>query len=132
MLDFPLCGKVSVTGKLPSEAADIITECLKNGFLRRPQVTVLVKEYNSKKVFVFGEVTKPGAFSYEDGMSIIHAVSQAGGFAKTASKNQVHVTRVVEGREVKIPVKVEDIVSGREKNILLVPGDIVFVPESFL
>lgn len=131
-LDFPLCGKVRVTGLTPSETADAITACLKNGFVRRPQVSVMVKEFNSKKVFVFGEVAKPGAFAFEDGMTIIHAVSQAGGFSRTASKNSVNVTRVVEGKEVKLPVKVEDIVVGREKNFLLQPGDIIFVPESFL
>ncbi|MEW5743075.1 MAG: polysaccharide biosynthesis/export family protein [Myxococcota bacterium] len=131
-LNFPLCGKVMVGGMTAGEAADAITACLKKDFLRRPQVSVLVKEFNSKKVFVFGEVQKPGAYSFEEGMTIIHAVSQAGGFTKTASKNAVNVTRVVEGQEVKVPVKVEDIVIGRDKNFPLQPGDIIFVPESFL
>jgi polysaccharide export outer membrane protein len=131
-IDFPLCGKVKVGGVTASGAADAITTCLKNGFVRRPQVSALVKEFNSKKVFVFGEVSKPGSFSYEEGMTIIHAISQAGGLTRSASKNSVNVTRVVDGREVKFPVKVEDIVIGREKNFQLVPGDIIFVPESFI
>jgi protein involved in polysaccharide export with SLBB domain len=131
-IDFPLCGKVKVGGLTPSGAADAITACLRNGFVRRPQVSALVKEFNSKKVFVFGEVAKPGSFSYEEGMTIIHAISQAGGLLRSASKNAVNVTRVVDGREMKFPVKVEDIVIGREKNFLLLPGDIIFVPESFL
>lgn len=131
-IDFPLCGKVSVGGLTASQAADAITECLKAGFVRRPQVSVLVKEFNSKKVFVFGEVAKPGSYAFEEGMTIIHAISQAGGLSRSASKNNVNVTRVVEGRELKLPVKVEDIVVGRAKNFLLVPGDIIFVPESFL
>lgn len=132
VIDFPLCGKVQVAGLTATSAADSITECLKKGYLRRPNVTVMVKEFNSKKVFVFGEVSKPGSFSYEEGMTIIHAVSQAGGFNRTASKNSVNITRVMEGKEVKIPVRVEDIVVGREKNVVLQPGDIIFVPESFL
>lgn len=131
-IDFPLCGKVRVGGLTASGAADAITTCLKNGFVRRPQVSALVKEFNSKKVFVFGEVGKPGAFSYEEGMTIIHAISQAGGLTRSAAKNSVNVTRVMDGKEVKLPVKVEDIVIGREKNFLLVPGDIIFVPESFI
>jgi protein involved in polysaccharide export with SLBB domain len=131
-IDFPLCGKVKVGGVTASGAADAITTCLKNGFVRRPQVSALVKEFNSKKVFVFGEVSKPGSFSYEEGMTIIHAISQAGGLTRSASKNSVNVTRVVDGREVKFPVKVEDIVIGREKNFQLAPGDIIFVPESFI
>ncbi|MDP1826697.1 MAG: polysaccharide biosynthesis/export family protein [Archangium sp.] len=131
-IDFPLCGRVKVGGVTASGAADAITTCLKNGFVRRPQVSALVKEFNSKKVFVFGEVSKPGSFSYEEGMTIIHAISQAGGLTRSASKNSVNVTRVVDGKEVKFPVKVEDIVIGREKNFQLVPGDIIFVPESFI
>jgi protein involved in polysaccharide export with SLBB domain len=131
-VDFPLCGKVTVGGLTAGEAAEAFTRCLASGFLRRPQVSVMVKEFNSKKVFVFGEVSKPGAYVFEEGMTIIHAVSAAGGFVKTASKNSVNVTRVVDGREVKIPVRVEDIVIGRERNFALQPGDIIFVPESFL
>lgn len=131
-IDFPLCGKVMVGGVTASGAAEAITTCLKNGFVRRPQVSALVKEFNSKKVFVFGEVSKPGSFSYEEGMTIIHAISQAGGLTRSASKNSVNVTRVVDGKEVKFPVKVEDIVIGREKNFQLAPGDIIFVPESFI
>lgn len=131
-IDFPLCGKVHVGGASASGAAEAISGCLRNGFVRRPQVSVLVKEFNSKKVFVFGEVAKPGSFSFEEGMTIIHAISQAGGLTRGAAKNSVNVTRVVEGREVKLPVKVEDIVTGRDKNFTLVPGDIIFVPESFI
>lgn len=131
-IDFPLCGKVKVGGLSPSGASGAITACLKNGFVRRPQVSALVKEFNSKKVFVFGEVGKPGSFAFEEGMTIIHAISQAGGLTRTASKNNVNVTRVIDGKEVKLPVKVEDIVIGREKNFALQPGDIIFVPESFI
>jgi protein involved in polysaccharide export with SLBB domain len=131
-VDFPLCGKVKVAGATASEAADALTACLRNGFVRRPQVAVMVKEFNSKKVFVFGEVAKPGAFPYEEGMTILHAVSAAGGFNRTASKNSVNVTRTVDGQEFKIPVRADDIVVGREKNFPIQPGDIIFVPESFL
>ena len=131
-VNFPLCGRVRVEGMTANAAADALTECLKTGFIRRPQVSAMVKEFNSKKVFVFGEVSKPGAFAYEEGMTIIHAVSLAGGFNKTASKNAVTITRAVEGREAKLPAKVEDIVQGREKNVPIFPGDIIFVPEGFL
>lgn len=131
-VDYPLCGRVKVVGLSPAEAGEALTACLKNGYVRRPQVSVLVKEFNSKKVFVFGEVGKPGAFPYEEGMTIIHAMSQAGGLSRTAAKNSVNVTRVVNGREVRTPVRVEDIVNGREKNYPLQPGDIIFVPETIL
>ncbi|MGA9520347.1 MAG: polysaccharide biosynthesis/export family protein [Myxococcaceae bacterium] len=130
-IDYPLCGKVALAAKTSSEAADSLTQCLANGYLRRPQVTVLVREYTSKKIFVFGEVQKPGTFPFEQNMSVIQAITLAGGFTKLAAKNNTNVTRLTDGKEVKIRVPVEDIGIGREKNFQLQPGDIVFVPESF-
>jgi len=91
---------------------------------------VIVKEYNSKKVFVFGEVQKPGTFPYQDGMSVVQAVTLAGGFTKTAAQNSTSVTRRVEGTETKIKVAVQDIALGKASNFTLEPGDIVYVPES--
>jgi len=129
-IDYPLCGKVPLQGKTPSAAADTLQTCLAR-YVRRPQVSVLIREYNSQKVFVFGEVQKPGTFPVDGEMSIVQAITLAGGFTKLAAKNNTLVTRVVDGQERKIRVPVEDIGVGREKNFLLQPGDIVFVPESF-
>ncbi len=127
---FPLCQRVAVNGLTPNVAADRIRGCLKNGFLRDPQLALVVREYNSKKVFVFGEVQKPGTFPYEDGMSVVQAVTLAGGFTRTASQNSTSVTRRVDGQEVKVKVNVQDIALGRATNFRLQPGDIVYVPES--
>ena len=129
-IDFPLCGKVQVAGMNTSGLSDLLTRCLSEKYLKHPQVTVLLREYNSKKIFVFGEVQKPGTFPYDDDMSIIQAITMAGGFTKIASKNDIAVTRTVEGKETRIRVPVADIGTGREKNFRLQPGDIVFVPES--
>lgn len=130
-VDYPLCGKVALGGLEPGAAADALKRCLHDGYLRSPQVSVLVKEYNSKKVFVFGEVQKPGTFPFEANMSIVQAITLAGGFSKTAAKNNTNVTRLVDGQEQKLRVPVEEIAIGQTKNFLLQPGDIVFVPQSF-
>ena len=127
---FPLCKRVPLTGLSPNAAAERIRACLAEGFMRDPQVSVLVKEYNSKKVFVFGEVQKPGTFVYQDGMSIVQAVTVAGGFTRTAAQNATSVTRRVKGQEVRVKVHVQDIALGKAPNFTLEPGDIVFVPES--
>jgi polysaccharide export outer membrane protein len=128
---FPLCRQVSVGGLTANATAEKLRTCLADGYIRNPQVSVLVKEYNSKKVFVFGEVQKPGTFPYEDGMTIVQAVTLAGGFTKTASQNNTSVTRLVDGQERKVKVAVQDIALGKEPNFKLDPGDIVYVPESF-
>lgn len=129
-IDFPLCGRVVMVSKTSSGAADALTECLQKGFLKRPSVSVLIREYNSKKVFIFGEVAKPGTFPYEENMNIIQAMTLAGGFTKTAAKNSCNVTRLIDGQERKIKVAVQEIGMGSEKNFPLQPGDIIFVPES--
>jgi len=130
-IDFPLCGKVVLNSKTQGQAADALIQCLAGKYIKHPNVSVLLREYNSKKIFVFGEVQRPGTFPYDGEMSIIQAVTLAGGFTKTASKNNISVTRVIEAQERKIHVPVEDIGVGKEKNFQLQPGDIVFVPESF-
>jgi len=127
---FPLCKRVVVGGLTANGAAEKLRTCLSEGFMRNPQVSVLVKEYNSKKVFVFGEVQKPGTFPFEDGMSIVQAVTLAGGFTRNAAQNSTSITRRVNGQEVKVKVYVQDIALGKAPNVTLEPGDIVFVPES--
>lgn len=127
---FPLCQRVNLQGLSPNDAAGKLRECLAERFMRDPQVSVLVKEYNSKKVFVFGEVQKPGTFVFEDGMSIVQAVTLAGGFTKSAAQNSTSVTRQVNGQEQKMKVNVQDIALGKAPNFNLQPGDIVYVPES--
>jgi polysaccharide export outer membrane protein len=127
---FPLCKSVPVSGLTPNAAAETIRDCLAKKYMRDPQVSVLVKEYNSKKIFVFGEVQKPGTFPYQDGMSVVQAVTLAGGFTKTAAQNSTSVTRHVGGTETKIKVSVQDIALGKASNFTLEPGDIVYVPES--
>lgn len=129
-IDFPHCGRVQVKGLTAEGAGDAITACLKPRFYKNPQVTIYIREFNSKKVFVFGEVQKPGTFPYEDGMSVVQAVTLAGGFTRLAAKNSCTVTRVIDGAEKRIKVPVEDVGAGRAPNFALQPGDILFVPES--
>lgn len=130
-VNFPLIGKIKVEGLPAIKVEEIIISKLKDGFLKDPQVSVFIKEYNSKKIFVFGEVQKPGTFIYEDNMTIIQAITIAGGFTKLADKNKVSVTRIENNEEKRIYLPVEDIGKGKEKNFFLKPGDIIFVPESF-
>lgn len=129
---FPLVGRVMAEGLTPNDLADHIQARLAADYLRNPQVSVFVKEYNSKKVFVLGEVQRPGTFQYEDAMSIVQAVTLAGGFKPQAAKNRVVLTRVVEGTERNFVVPIERIGLGQQANVPLQPGDIVFVPESWL
>lgn len=130
-IDYPFCKHTPVLGLRPEDVAAALTVCLQPRVLKNPQITVSIREYNSKKVFVLGEVQKPGTLGFEDRMTIIQAITLAGGFTKTAAKNGCNLTRVVDGQERKVKVVVEDIAQGKAPNVILEPGDIIFVPESF-
>jgi protein involved in polysaccharide export with SLBB domain len=129
-ISFPLCGRLELGGLSVSAATERITQCLSNGFLRNPQVSIFIKEYNSKKIFVFGEVQKAGTFQFEDGMNIVQAITLAGGFTARAARNSTSVIRNMNGADRRLSVGVEDIGLGRAENFMLHPGDIIFVPES--
>src|SRR5262245_46705169 len=90
-IDYPLIGKLAGMGKLPNNVAAEIEARLKDGYLKSPQVDVLVKEQRSKKVSVLGQVKSPGTFPYVENMSIVEAISRAGGFTAMAKKNSVRV-----------------------------------------
>jgi len=129
-LEFPLIGKVTLEGKNADGVASEIRTRLADGFLKEPQVTVFVREYNSKKVHVLGQVTKTGTFPYEPRMTIIQAITNAGGFTKLAATNSVKVTRVTANGEQTYEVPAGDIGKGKAPNFELQPGDIVYVPEA--
>lgn len=129
-IKFPHIGRIEVSGKSPEQLEEEIQRRLADGYLRNPQVSILVKEINSRKVSVFGQVRKPGALAFRDGMTIVEAVSQAGGFTGMAKKNAVTVTRKdPEQKELKYTIPVESIGKGSAANFYMRPGDVVFVPE---
>ena len=128
-INFPLVGKVQVSNRTAAQVSDDIAERLQ-AFIKQPSVSVFVKEYTSKKVYVLGQVQRPGTFPYEDGMNIIQAVTIAGGFGKLADQNGTYVTRLVGGTEQRLKVMVKAIGEGKAPNFRLEPGDIVYVPES--
>lgn len=131
-IDFPLLGTLTVEGLLASQAAAMIRARLAEKYLRNPFVAVQFRTLNSKKVLVLGEVKSPGRFNYAERLSIVDAVTLAGGFNSLAERNYVIVTRSEAGGTQRIPVPVEKIMQGLAANFLLQPGDIVYVPETIL
>ena len=129
-IDYPLIGNIVVSGLDPQEIAVLIGKKLVEGkFLKNPQVSVLVKEYKSKKIHILGQVKNPGTFPYQDNMSVVQAVTLAGGFTPIAHENKTTITRKIEGKEVIIRAEVGKISKGEAPNIFLQAGDIIYVPE---
>jgi protein involved in polysaccharide export with SLBB domain len=127
--EFPLLGTIDVKGKLPQDVAKELKERLRKGYLRNPDVMIIVKEQSSKKIFILGQVSKPGTITYSQNLSIVEAIGQVGGFTPMAMKNGTTITRVEQGKKVSMVVPVADISEGKAGNYFLRPGDIVLVPE---
>ncbi|MCP4870074.1 MAG: polysaccharide export protein [Proteobacteria bacterium] len=127
---YPLLGKISATNLTASELAEQIRAGLANGFLRTPQVTVFVHEYNSRKVSVLGQVKKPGRYSYQSGMTLIEAIAEAGGTTDSAVESSMRVTRNGDEGEISMEIPFKEITQGRVSDFPLQPGDIIFVAES--
>lgn len=132
LIMFPFAGEISVDGMTNLSLARQIAEKLKEGYIIDPQVTVLVEEFVSKRIFVLGQVKKAGNFPIRTTMSIIEAVSHAGGFTDFADISNVVVTRKTDdGKETRYVIDIKAIVNGDRKNFYLSPGDIIFVRERF-
>mgnify|MGYP002725676444 CR=1 FL=1 len=129
-LSFPFVDPVAVHGLTPQQVAQSLRDALADGYLVNPVVNVVVKEINSRKIFVLGHVKKPGPYPYSDGMTIVEAIALAGGVASDGALNRTRLTRKVGGGEVNQTVQVSRIANGDEPNVLLQPSDIVFVPQA--
>ncbi len=128
-INFPLIGVLKVQGKTPPQIEKEIQTRLADGYIVDPSVSVRVTEYRSRRISIFGQVRQPGTFPYSENMSVVEAITRAGGFTGMAKKNAVRVTRQNGTGTESISVAVEDIGQGRAPNFLLRPGDVVFVPE---
>jgi protein involved in polysaccharide export with SLBB domain len=128
-IDFPLAGRIQVAGLRTGEIQARVTERLKDGYIKNPQVTVLMKEWNSRKVSVLGQVQKPGSVPYHPHMTIVDAIALAGGFTGIAAKNAVSLRRESGGQVRSHIYRVADITEGRSNNVLVLPGDVLVVEE---
>ncbi len=131
-IDFPYLSAIRVSGLSTSETAALIERLLRErAILRDPHVSVLVGEMSGRRIAVLGQVAHPGTFSRPYSLTITQVIAEAGGFTPLAAQNQVRVRRRLEdGRQGYFVVHVRDIFDGRENDFELLPGDVIFVPES--
>jgi protein involved in polysaccharide export with SLBB domain len=128
-IDFPLAGRVPVQGLGVGQIQQEIVKRLKGGYLLDPQVTVMIKDWKSRKVSVLGQVTHPGPVPYFPNMTIVDAIASAGGFTGVAAKNSVNLRREVTGKVETRTLPVADITEGRSPNVVVLPGDVLVVEE---
>ncbi|MBX3186882.1 MAG: polysaccharide export protein [Labilithrix sp.] len=130
-LDFPYAPSIKVAGLEPRQIAGAIRDHLVEAkYLVSPQVQVKVKTFNSKKIQIIGQVTKPGPMAYQDGMTLVQAISAAGWFTPLADTNHVQVIRLVRGgSSVNAIVSVDAITDNARPDVKLQQGDTIKVDQ---
>jgi len=130
-IDFPYVDRLTVAGLEPQQIEELIKSELANRkILADPQVTLVVKQYNSKKVSIIGAVQKPGSLPWTEGMRLIDAISLAGGLTSLADGDRVRITRqVAPNRTVTATVSIDDISDGKVADVPLQAGDTIKVDQ---
>ena len=128
-ISLPLLNDVQAAGLTPTQLAAQITTGL-NKYMTNPQVTVIVSEINSQRIYILGEVARAGAYVLLPGMTVLQALSNAGGFTPFSNVKNVHVLRQENGKQKKLFFNYKEVISGKrtEQNIELKAGDTIIVP----
>jgi polysaccharide biosynthesis/export protein len=129
----PLVEDMVAVGKTPPQLARDMEKVL-SLYVREPKVNIIVTTAASaySLVKVVGQVQKPAALPYREGMRVLDAILAVGGLTQFASGNRARIVRMENGKETIIPVKVANLVNNGDvkENALLKPGDVLVVPQS--
>ena len=141
-INLPLLGPIKVVGLTIAEAQLAVETAYRDGrFLRNPQVTITVEVYSPREVSIQGQIKSPGRYvlPIEQTMTVLELVTKANGFTDTAKGTAVSVTRInPDGTKQVFTVDVESLIKGKDRaraadnSLLLLPGDIVYVPERLI
>ena len=128
-ISLPLINDIQAAGLTPAQLTGLITEKL-NKYFTDPQVTVIVTAINSRRIYILGEVNRSGAYQLLPNMTVLQALSGAGGFSQFANLKGIYVLREENGKQIKFPFNYKEVIKGNrpEQNILLKPGDTIVVP----
>lgn len=126
---------IVVAGKTPTTLAREIEEKLST-YINSPRVTVSVNNFQgpfSEQVRVIGEATNPRAINYTQHMTLLDLMIQVGGLTEFADGNRAKLVRVIDGEQRSFDVDIDDLIKNGdvEKNVDILPGDIVIIPEAW-
>ena len=127
-ISLPMLNDVQAAGLTPEALADAVAKAGEK-FVRDPGATVIVKEIRSRKIYIIGEVARPGTFQLGSDMTVLQALGEAGGFIEGADKGDVIIVRNEGGKEHRFKFNYNDVVRGKNaaQNIRLIPGDTIIV-----
>ena len=127
-ISMPLLGDVQASGLAPMQLAARIAHGLKK-FVKDPDVTVVVSQIHNNYVYLLGEVGKKGPVVLAPDMTLLEAISSAGGLTDFANKKKIYILRTIGGKQQRIPVNYKQALKGiASYNITLLPGDTIVVP----
>jgi polysaccharide biosynthesis/export protein len=133
-ISMPLVENMAAVHKTPSQLARDIEKVLAE-YVRSPKVNIIVTVPVStlSQVKIVGQVGKPQALPFREGMSVLDAVLQAGGLTQFAAGNRAKIMRNENGKQTEIRVKLGDLLNGGDmkQNVTLKPGDVLVIPQSF-
>lgn len=127
-ISLPILNDVIAAGLTPEQLAGEVQKAATK-FVRDPGATVIVKEIRSRKVYVIGEVVKPGTFPLASEVNVLQIIAEAGGFIEGAKKGDVVIVRMENGQERRFKFNYNDVVRGKnaQQNIKLLPGDTILI-----
>ncbi|MBZ5567611.1 MAG: polysaccharide biosynthesis/export family protein [Acidobacteriia bacterium] len=128
-ISLALLHDVQAAGLTPVQLSAAITDQLKK-YLDAPRVTVIVTTINSRRIYLMGQVGRAGALPLQANMTVLQALSTAGGLAQFADAKKIYVLRKENGKQVRLPFNYKEVIKGNhpEQNFLLQPGDTIVVP----
>ncbi len=128
-ISLPLVNDVEAAGLTSTELREQLTQKYKD-FVDVPEVSVTVLESRSKRIYVLGKIRKPGEYALQKNMTVVQAISLAGGLAEWADSSDIKLIRKIKGTEKTFRVDYDAIVSGEDlaQNVQLQPDDTIFVP----
>jgi polysaccharide export outer membrane protein len=128
-LTLPLLGDVEAAGRNPQDLSQDLSKALAR-FIEAPQVSVGVAQANSTKVYVIGQVGKPGDYALVGGMTVLKALALAGGFKDYAKTDSIVIVREEASSQTIVPVNYKKLEGGKDldQNVTLHPGDTIIVP----
>lgn len=128
-ISLPLLNDIQAAGLTPMQLADSINEKLKK-FISAPQVSVVVTAVNSQHIYILGEVARPGAMPLLGDMTILQAISNAGGLSPFANAKGIYVLRTENGTQQRFAFNYKQAIKGGAgaQDIALKAGDTIVVP----
>ena len=127
IITVPVIGDIHVAGLTTLQVQDILTEKLKS-VVTEPQVTVIVRDIRSRKVYLVGKVGRPGGVMLTGHETVLQVLADAGGPSQFAKSQKMYVLRTVGTHQKRIPFNYKKVLSGAEPDLELDVGDVIVVP----